>query len=88
MKTAEALLEKAARRGVFAAATHAVLSGPAVDRVMKSEDRGSCGDGFYSAEQEAAGKLPKIKEVLSVAPLLARGIQSIHERISISELFV
>ena len=36
---------------------------------------------------EAAGKLPKIK-VLSVAPLLARGSQSIHEETSISELFI
>ena len=36
---------------------------------------------------EAAQKLPKIK-VLSVAPLLARGIQSIHEETSISELFI
>ena len=36
---------------------------------------------------EAARNLPKIK-VLSVAPLLARGIQSIHEETSISELFI
>jgi ribose-phosphate pyrophosphokinase len=34
-----------------------------------------------------AAKLSKIK-VLSVAPLLARGIQSIHEETSISELFI
>ena len=31
--------------------------------------------------------MAKIK-VLSVAPLLARGIQSIHEETSISELFI
>ena len=36
---------------------------------------------------EAAQKLGKIK-ALSVAPLLARGIQSIHEETSISELFI
>jgi len=35
---------------------------------------------------EAARKISKIK-VLSVASLLARGIQSIHEETSISELF-
>jgi ribose-phosphate pyrophosphokinase len=34
-----------------------------------------------------ARKLPKIT-VLSVAELLARGIQSIHEETSISELFI
>jgi ribose-phosphate pyrophosphokinase len=36
---------------------------------------------------EGARKLPRIK-VLSVAELLARGIQSIHEETSISELFI
>ncbi len=36
---------------------------------------------------QAAQKLSKIT-VLSVAPLLARGIQSIHEETSISELFI
>jgi ribose-phosphate pyrophosphokinase len=36
---------------------------------------------------EAAKKVDKIK-VLSVAELLARGIRSIHEETSISELFI
>ncbi len=36
---------------------------------------------------EAARKVSKIK-VLSVAELLARGIRSIHEETSISELFI
>jgi ribose-phosphate pyrophosphokinase len=36
---------------------------------------------------EAAKKLKKIK-ILSVADLLARGIRSIHEETSISELFI
>jgi phosphoribosylpyrophosphate synthetase len=36
--------------------------------------------------KQAQAGMPKIK-VLSVAPLLARGIQSIHEETSISELF-
>jgi ribose-phosphate pyrophosphokinase len=36
---------------------------------------------------DAAKKISKIK-VLSVAELLARGIQSIHEETSISELFI
>jgi phosphoribosylpyrophosphate synthetase len=35
----------------------------------------------------AAKKIPKIK-VVSVAELLARGIRSIHEETSISELFI
>jgi phosphoribosylpyrophosphate synthetase len=36
---------------------------------------------------EAARRMGKIK-VLSVADLLARGIRSIHEETSISELFI
>jgi ribose-phosphate pyrophosphokinase len=36
---------------------------------------------------EGAKKLKKIK-ILSVADLLARGIRSIHEETSISELFI
>jgi ribose-phosphate pyrophosphokinase len=36
---------------------------------------------------EAARRLRKVK-ILSVASLLARGIRSIHEETSISELFI
>jgi ribose-phosphate pyrophosphokinase len=85
VKTAEALLENGATK-VFAAATHAVLSGPAVERIMKSKIEEVVVTDSIPLN-EAAGKLPKIK-VLSVAPLLARGIQSIHEETSISELFI
>jgi ribose-phosphate pyrophosphokinase len=63
-----------------------VLSGPAVERIMKSEIEEVVVTDSIPLN-EAAQKLPKIK-VLSVAPLLARGIQSIHEETSISELFI
>jgi ribose-phosphate pyrophosphokinase len=85
VKTAEALLENGATK-VFAAATHAVLSGPAVERITQSQiEEVVVTDSIPLSE--AARKLSKIK-VLSVAPLLARGIQSIHEETSISELFI
>ncbi len=85
VKTAEALLENGATK-VFAAATHAVLSGPAVERITQSQiEEVVVTDSIPLSE--AAQKLSKIK-VLSVAPLLARGIQSIHEETSISELFI
>jgi ribose-phosphate pyrophosphokinase len=73
VKTADALLREGATQ-VFAACTHAVFSGPAVatDSVPVSE---------------AARKLKKVT-ILSVADLLARGIRSIHEETSISELFI
>jgi ribose-phosphate pyrophosphokinase len=74
------------RDEVFAACTHPVLSGPAVERIAKSKiEEVVVTDSVPLSE--AAQKLDKIK-VLSVAPLLARGIQSIHEETSISELFI
>ena len=85
VKTAEALLENGATT-VFAASTHPVLSGPAVERLRNSAiEEVVVTDSVLLNEQ--ARQLPKIK-VLSVAPLLARGIQSIHEETSISELFI
>ena len=85
VKTAEALLKNGATR-VFAASTHAVLSGPAVERLTQSAIEELVVTDSVPLSEEAA-KLSKIK-VLSVAPLLARGIQSIHEETSISELFI
>ena len=85
VKTAEALLKEGATK-VFAACTHAVLSGPAVERICKSEITEVVVTDSVPLN-EAAKKVPKIK-VLSVAALLARGIRSIHEETSISELFI
>jgi ribose-phosphate pyrophosphokinase len=84
VKTAEALLKEGATE-VFAACTHAVLSGPAVERLAQSRiSEVVVTDSVPLCE--AGRKLAKIK-VLSVADLLARGIRSIHEETSISELF-
>ena len=85
VKATEALLEQGAR-SVRACATHAVLSGPAVDRIEASEitevvvtnSIPLCGQ---------ADNCDRIKQ-LSVAPLLAKAIQSIHEDGSVSTLFV
>lgn len=85
VKTAEALLQNGATK-VFAAATHPVLSGPAVERIVDSPIEEVVVTDSVPLN-DAAKKVPKIK-VLSVAPLLARGIQSIHEETSISELFI
>lgn len=85
VKTAEALIDHGATK-VFAACTHPVLSGPAVDRLEKSAIEEVVVTDSVPLNP-AAQKLSKIT-VLSVAPLLARGIQSIHEETSISELFI
>ncbi|HEV2491336.1 MAG TPA: ribose-phosphate pyrophosphokinase [Candidatus Acidoferrales bacterium] len=85
VKTAEALLKEGATE-VYASATHAILSGPAVDRICKSPIKEVIVTDSVPLSEEAK-RVPKIK-VLSVAELLARGIRSIHEETSISELFI
>src|SRR5579885_1229965 len=85
VKTAEALLREGATR-VYAACTHAVLSGPAVERIANSQITEVVATDSVPLSEDAK-KVSKIK-VLSVADLLARGIRSIHEETSISELFI
>jgi ribose-phosphate pyrophosphokinase len=85
VKTAEALREHGATK-VFAACTHPVFSGPAVERILSSQIEEIVVTDSVPLNGPAQ-KLPKIT-VLSVAELLARGIQSIHEETSISELFI
>lgn len=85
VKTAEALLKEGATE-VYAGCTHAILSGPAVERICKSPIKEVVVTDSVPLTEEAR-RLPKIK-VLSVAQLLARGIRSIHEETSISELFI
>src|SRR6202030_1456587 len=84
VKTAEALLKEGATK-VYAACTHPVLSGPAVQRICASAiEEVVVTDSVPLSE--AAKQVSRIK-VLSVSGLLARGIHSIHEESSISELF-
>ena len=85
VKTADALLREGATQ-VYAACTHAVLSGPAIERIADSRITQVLATDSVPLT-EAAKKMGKIK-VLSVADLLARGIRSIHEETSISELFI
>jgi ribose-phosphate pyrophosphokinase len=85
VKTAEALLDHGATI-VYAACTHPVLSGPAVERISNSKIEEVVVTNSVPLN-DSARQLPNVK-VLSVAPLLARGIQSIHEETSISELFI
>jgi ribose-phosphate pyrophosphokinase len=84
VKTAEALLAEGALN-VYAAATHAVMSGPAVDRISNSQLKEVVVTNSVPLS-EPAKKLKNVK-VLSIAELFARGIRNIHEETSISELF-
>jgi ribose-phosphate pyrophosphokinase len=85
VKGVEALLSQGAS-GVSACATHAVLSGPAVERISGSvlDELIVTNSIPLKSEAQACGKI----RTLSVAPLLARAIQSIHEGGSVSTLFI
>ncbi len=85
VKGVEALLSQGAS-GVSACATHAVLSGQAVERIVTSplEELVVTNSIPLSGDAARCGKI----RVMSVAPLLGRAIQSIHEGGSISTLFV
>jgi len=83
VKTASALKENGAC-AVYACASHAVLSGAAVENVAKS-----CITEVVVTNtiplNDGASKEPKFK-VLSIAGLIGRAIQSIHEETSVSGL--
>ena len=84
VKTADALLNAGATN-VYACASHAVLSGPAIDRIAASRLQEVVVTDTIPL-REAAQKLPKIK-VLSIAGLLGAAIESIHMETSVSTLF-
>ena len=85
VKGAEALLEKGAA-SVSACATHAVLSGPAVQRIEKSAIREVILTNSIPLSKEAK-KSSRI-QALSIAPLLAEAIRAINGETSVSGLFV
>ena len=85
VKGCEALLEKGAK-SVSACATHAVLSGPAVERIEASDLKEVVFTNSIPLSKEGAAS-SRIRQ-LSVAPLLARAVQSIHEETSVSILFI
>ena len=71
---------------LFAACTHAVLSGPAIDRINASAfDEVIVTNTINLDDKQKA--CPKLK-VLSVAPILAEAVKRIHEETSLSSLFV
>src|SRR5207247_4950637 len=85
VKTANALLESGAV-GVYACASHPVLSDPAVENLTKSPIIEVVVTNTIPLTA-AAKREPKIK-VLSIAGLIGRAIQSIHEETSVSKLFL
>lgn len=85
VKAARALLDYGAT-AVYGCCTHAVLSGPALDNIEGSP-LAELVVGDSIPLQQRGRECGRIKQ-LSVAPLLAQAIESIHEETSISRLFV
>jgi ribose-phosphate pyrophosphokinase len=85
VKTCQALLDAGARQ-VYACATHAVLSGKAIERISQS-GLVECVVTDTIPLTEAGKAEPKIRQ-LSIAGLIGRAIQSIHEETSVSKLFL
>jgi ribose-phosphate pyrophosphokinase len=82
--TLEVLIEKGAK-SVSASCTHAVLSGPAIERINNSKLRQVViTNTMPTAEKEA--ECSRIK-TLSIAELLSEAIKRIHSEDSVSSLF-
>jgi ribose-phosphate pyrophosphokinase len=84
-QAASAIKENGAKR-VVAACAHAVLSGPALERINGSDLEEVIVTNTIPMDSKTE-KCKKLK-VLSVAPLLGEAIKRIHEESSISSLFI
>lgn len=82
-KGATALMERGARE-IYVCCTHAVLSGPSIQRLEESVIKEVVITNTIPLPPEKM--IDKIK-VLSVAPLLGEAIIRIHEDLSVSKLF-
>jgi len=85
VKTAEALDSRRCLAGIRCMYTCGPV-GPGIERIAESQIKEVVATDSVPMS-EAAKQMGKIR-VLSVADLLARGIRSIHEETSISELFI
>ncbi|ARC83603.1 ribose-phosphate diphosphokinase family protein [Clostridium argentinense CDC 2741] len=80
---ANALVERGAKQ-VYACCSHAVLSGPAIERIQASAIKELVMLDTIQLQEEK--QIEKIK-ILSVAPIFAEAIKRIYEDISVSKLF-
>ncbi len=77
-------LKKHGAKDIYAAITHAVLCGPAIERIKKSEIKKLVVTDTITVDKTK--QLDKIVQ-LSVAPLLSEAIRRIHNEESVSALF-
>jgi ribose-phosphate pyrophosphokinase len=83
-KVAEALKKEGAR-SIVASCVHAILSGNAIERIANSPLEKVVITNTVPADKARASTQ---YECLSVAPLLAEAIKSIHDETSVSRLFI
>ncbi len=83
-KVAESLRKEGAQR-IFTSCVHAVLSGNAIDRMELSPLEKVVVTNTVPANRICNSQL---FECLSIAPLLAEAIKSIHDETSVSRLFI
>ncbi|MBW2451040.1 MAG: ribose-phosphate pyrophosphokinase [Deltaproteobacteria bacterium] len=83
---AASALKKHGAGDVYATATHAVLSGPALERINQSELKEVLITNTIPLDEKAKD-CPRLR-VISVAQLLAEAIRRIHGDESVSSLFV
>jgi ribose-phosphate pyrophosphokinase len=84
VNTVHALRKKKAEK-IFACATHGILSGRAIERLRNAPIEEIILTNTVPLDESKI--LPNMK-ILSVAGLLGKAIQSIHEETSVSNLFV
>jgi ribose-phosphate pyrophosphokinase len=77
-------LQERGARDIYAAATHAMLSGPAVERLQKSPVKEVVVANTLHVPEEK--RFPKLR-TLSIAELLARAIRYTYSNESVSSLF-
>jgi len=84
-KTANALFAEGAK-GVYAAISHPVFSGPAIERIQESKiNEIICTDSIpLSSAARACGKI----KIASIGVLLGKAIRRIHQSESVSSLFL
>lgn len=81
---ARALIERGGAKEIYACCTHAVLSGPAIERILESPIKELVITNTIPLPPEK--HMDKIR-VLSVAPIIAEAIDRIYEDLPVSTLF-
>lgn len=81
---AKALVELGGAKDVYACASHAVLSGPALERINESYIKELV---FLNSIPELPEKSSEKIKFLSIAPMFAEAIDRVYEEVSMSTLF-